>query len=108
MNMTPLSDKAKIVYAALEKLDATNINNKVNAYTIMDYIIEEAETLQSHPWLQEINETDYVDFTIEVNVKRVCTLLTALAKHDLVIKTEPSTVKIDGTTRSLRYYYLKK
>jgi hypothetical protein len=31
-----------------------------------------------------------------------------LAKHDLVIKTEPSTVKIDGTTRSLRYYYLKK
>lgn len=106
--MAPLSYKAKIVYAALEQLEAVNKDSQVNAYTILDYIVEEAETLQKHPWLQEIDEQAYVDFTIDVKIRSICTLLTALAAQDLVIKTEPRSVKIDGTFRSLRYYFLKK
>lgn len=106
--MDNISDKAKIIYAALDKLGAIDKENKITSYTILDYIVEESEELQEHPMLKDIPENEYVDFTIDVNIKSINTIITSLAKKNIVIKTEPTNIKIDGTTRNLRQYYIKK
>jgi hypothetical protein len=57
--------------------------------------------------IKDIPEQEYMDITLDINIKSINTIVTALAKKDLVIKTEPSTITVDGTSRSLRQYYLK-
>lgn len=103
-----ISDKAKVVYAALEKLGAVNKDNKVTSYAILDYIIEESEELQTHELLTDIPEDDYMTITLEVNLKSVTAVLTSLARKNIIIKTEPTNITVDGTTRNLRQYFLKK
>lgn len=105
--MDNMSNKAKVVYAALKEMGAVNKESKVTSYAILDYIVEEAETLQENELLKDIPEQEYVDITLEVNIKSINTIVTSLAKRDLVIKTEPSTLTVDGTSRSLRQYFLK-
>lgn len=105
--MDNLSDKAKIIYAAMDNLGARGKENKTNSYAILDYIVEESETLQEHELCKDIKEEDFVDFTIGVNTKSINTIITSLAKKNIVIKTEPINIKIDGTTRNLRQYYIK-
>lgn len=103
-----ISDKAKVIYATLDKLGAVNAENKVTSYAILDYIIEESETLQEHELLKDIPEDNYMNITLEITLKGINTIITALAKKDLVVKTEPTSITVDGTTRSLRQYFLKK
>jgi hypothetical protein len=106
--MDNMSHKAKVVYAALSEMGAISKETKVTSYAILDYIVEEAETLQENELLKDIPEQDYLDFTLEVNIKSINAIVTSLAKKDLLIKTEPSTITVDGTSRSLRQYFLKK
>lgn len=103
-----ISDKAKVIYATMEKLGAVDNENKITSYAILDYIIEESEELQEHELLKDIPEDDYMNITLEITLKGINTIITSLAKKDLVIKTEPTSITVDGTTRSLRQYYLKK
>jgi hypothetical protein len=105
--MDKLSDKALIVYASLDMLEAKDNKTKVNVYSVLDFIGEHEE-LQEHPLLKNITEFDFVNIVMEINVKSIVACLTALAKKDIVVKTEPSNYKIDGITRSLKSYYLKK
>ena len=92
----------------MEKLGAVDNENKITSYAILDYIIEESEELQEHELLKDIPEDDYMNITLEITLKGINTIITSLAKKDLVIKTEPTSITVDGTTRSLRQYYLKK
>jgi hypothetical protein len=103
-----ISDKAKVIYATMEKLGAVDNENKITSYAILDYIIEESEELQEHELLKDIPEDDYMNITLEITLKGINTIITSLAKKDLVVKTEPTSITVDGTTRSLRQYYLKK
>lgn len=103
-----ISNKAKVIYATMEKLGAVDNENKITSYAILDYIIEESEELQEHELLKDIPEDEYTNITLEITLKGVNTLITSLAKKDLVVKTEPVSLTVDGTTRSLRQYYLKK
>ena len=106
--METLSNKAKIVYAAMEALGATNKENQVTAYTILDYIIEEGESLEENERLADIDNEEYVNITLEINIKAIATILTALAKKNIIIKTDPSTVTVDGERKQLRHYFIKK
>lgn len=103
-----ISDKAKVIYATMEKLGAVDNENKITSYAILDYIIEESEELQEHELLKDIPEDDYMNITLEITLKGINTIITSLAKKDLVVKTEPTSITVDGTTRNLRQYYLKK
>lgn len=103
-----ISNKAKVIYATMEKLGAVDNENKITSYAILDYIIEESEELQEHELLKDIPEDDYMNITLEITLKGINTIITSLAKKDLVVKTEPTSITVDGTTRSLRQYYLKK
>ena len=105
--MDNMSNKAKVVYAALKEMGAISKDTKVTSYAILDYIVEEAETLEENELLKDIPEQEYFDITLEVNIKSINTIVTSLAKKNIVIKTEPSNITIDGTSRNLRQYYLK-
>ena len=105
--MDGMSNKAKVVYVALKEMGAISKETKVTSYAILDYIVEEAETLEENELIKDIPEQEYMDITLDINIKSINTIVTALAKKDLVIKTEPSTITVDGTSRSLRQYYLK-
>ena len=105
--MDGMSNKAKVVYAALKEMGAISKDTKVTSYAILDYIVEEAEALEENELLKDIPEQEYMDITLDINIKSINTIVTALAKRDLLIKTEPSTIQVDGTSRSLRQYYLK-
>lgn len=105
--MDNMSNKAKVVYAALKEMGAISKDTKVTSYAILDYIVEEAETLEENELLKDIPEQEYLDITLEVNIKSINTIVTSLAKKNIVIKTEPSNITIDGTSRNLRQYYLK-
>ena len=54
-----ISNKAKVIYATMEKLGAIDNENKITSYAILDYIIEESEELQEHELLKDIPEDDY-------------------------------------------------
>lgn len=105
--MEGMSDKAKVVYAALKEMGAINKDNKVTSYAILDYIVEEAENLQDNELLKNIPEQDYLDITLEINIKSINAIVTSLAKKNLVEKTEPTTLTVEGTSRTLRQYFLK-
>lgn len=105
--MDNVSNKAKIIYAALKELGAVDKENKTTSYAILDYIIEEAEELQDNELLKDIPEQEYLDFTLDINIKSINTIITSLAKKDLVVKTEPTNLTVEGTTRNLRQYYIK-
>ena len=102
--MDNMSNKAKVVYAALKEMGAISKDTKVTSYAILDYIVEEAETLEENELLKDIPEQEYLDITLEVNIKSINTIVTSLAKKNIVIKTEPSNITIDGTSRNLRQY----
>lgn len=106
--MDNMSNKAKVIYAAFQEMGAVNKESKVTSYAILDYIVEEAETLQENELLKDIPDQEYVDITLDVNIKSINAIVTSLAKKDLVVKTEPSTITVDGTSRSLRQYFLKQ
>lgn len=104
--MKSLSKKAKVVYAAFEMLNAKGLENKVNAYTILDFISEN-EDLQDHDLIKDMDEQDFVDIIMDLNIKSVNTIIASLCRKDLVEKTEPTSIKIDGQRRNLRQYFLK-
>lgn len=108
VDMDNMSNKAKVIYAAFKEMGAVNKESKVTSYAILDYIVEEAETLQENELLKDIPDQEYVDITLDVNIKSINAIVTSLAKKDLVVKTEPSTITVDGTSRSLRQYFLKQ
>lgn len=104
--MESLSKKAKVVYAAFEMLNAKGLENKVNAYTILDFISEN-EDLQEHALIKDMDEQDFVDIIMDLNIKSVNTIIASLCRKDIVEKTEPTSIKIDGQRRNLRQYFLK-
>ena len=119
--MESLSDKAKIVYAtflklgaigeenkitSLKMLGAEGSENKVTSYAILDFISEN-EDLQEHELLKDVNETDFVDIIMELNIKSVNTIIASLCRKGLVEKTEPTSMTIDGQRRNLRQYFIK-
>lgn len=106
--MDNLSNKAKVIYATLDKLEAYNKDSKVTSYAILDYIVEESDDLHEHELLKEIPEEEFVDITLDANIKSINTIITSLAKKGLVNKTEPTSITVDGTSRNLRQYFLKK
>lgn len=108
VDMDNMSNKAKVIYAAFKEMGAVDKESKVTSYAILDYIVEEAETLQENELLKDISDQEYVDITLDVNIKSINAIVTSLAKKDLVVKTEPSTITVDGTSRSLRQYFLKQ
>lgn len=105
--MDNISNKAKIIYAALKELRAVDKENKTTSYSILDYVVEQADELKENELLKDIPDQEYLDFTLDVNIKSINTIITSLAKKDLLVKTEPTTITVDGTSRSLRQYYLK-
>lgn len=105
--MENLSNKAKIVYATFQMLNAIGEENKVTAYAILDYI-EENEELQDNELLKDISEEDFADMIFDFNIKSVNTLIASMCRKDIVGKTEPRSIKIDGQKHNLREYYLKK
>jgi len=105
--MDNISNKAKIIYAALKELGAVDKENKTTSYSILDYVVEQADELKENELLKDIPDQEYLDFTLDVNIKSINTIITSLAKKDLLVKTEPTTITVDGTSRSLRQYYLK-
>lgn len=104
--MESLSKKAKVVYAAFEMLNAKGLENKVNAYTILDFISEN-EDLQEHALIKDMDEQDFVDIIMDLNIKSVNTIIASLCRKGIVEKTEPISIKIDGQRRNLRQYFLK-
>ena len=104
--MESLSKKAKVVYAAFEMLNAKGLKNKVNAYTILDFISEN-EDLQDHDLIKDMDEQDFVDIIMDLNIKSVNTIIASLCRKGIVEKTEPTSIKIDGQRRNLRQYFLK-
>lgn len=104
--MESLSKKAKVVYAAFEMLNAKGLENKVNAYTILDFISEN-EDLQDHDLIKDMDEQDFVDIIMDLNIKSVNTIIASLCRKGIVEKTEPISIKIDGQRRNLRQYFLK-
>ena len=104
--MDNLSDKAKIVYEALNMLGAKGIENAVTSYTILDFISENEE-LQEQESLNDIEETDFVDIIMELNIKSVNTIIASLCHKNLVIKTEPQSIVVDGQRHNLRQYFIK-
>lgn len=106
--MDELSYKAKVIIVALNQMKATNKDNKTNSYAILDYIVEETDALCKDPMLKDIPEEDLVNITIDISIKSINTLITSLAKKNIVEKTEPTSILVEGTRRNLRQYYLKK
>ena len=104
--MESLSKKAKVVYAAFEMLNAKGLENKVNAYTILDFISEN-EDLEDHDLIKDMDEQDFVDIIMDLNIKSVNTIIASLCRKGIVEKTEPTSIKIDGQRRNLRQYFLK-
>ena len=104
--MESLSKKAKVVYAAFEMLNAKGLENKVNAYTILDFISEN-EDLQDHTLIKDMDEQDFIDIIMDLNIKSVNTIIASLCRKGIVEKTEPTSIKIDGQRRNLRQYFLK-
>lgn len=104
--MDNLSDKAKVVYATLEMLGAKGSDNKVTSYAILDFISEN-EDLQDQELLKDVNENDFVDIIMELNIKSVNTIIASLCRKGLVEKTEPSSITVDGQRRNLRQYFIK-
>ena len=104
--MESLSKKAKVVCAAFEMLNAKGLENKVNAYTILDFISEN-EDLQDHDLIKDMDEQDFVDIIMDLNIKSVNTIIASLCRKGIVEKTEPTSIKIDGQRRNLRQYFLK-
>ena len=63
-----ISNKAKVIYATMEKLGAVDNENKITSYAILDYIIEESEELQEHELLKDIPEDDYMNITCTISI----------------------------------------
>lgn len=105
--MNGLSNKAKVIYAALEKLNAYSEQSEVTSYKLLDYISEDEE-LNEYPLLKDISEEEFVEIIMDLNLKSINTLIASMCRKDLVIKTEPHSIKIDGERHNLRFYYLKK
>lgn len=106
--MEKLSNKAKVVYATLEQLGAIDKENKVTSYAILDYIIEESEELYKHELVKDIPEQEFVDITLDINLKSISATLTPMVKKNLINSTDPTTIKVNGTNRNLKQYFLNK
>lgn len=105
--MEEISDKAKIVYAALDTMGAHGIENKVSIYAIMDFISEE-EDVAEHPLCGDILQYEFVNNIMEMELKSTAAVLTGLCKRGYVGKTDPIYTKINGKKKYLRYYFLPK
>ena len=104
--MEGLSDKAKVVYATFEMLGAKGIENGITSYAVLDFISEN-EDLQDQELLKDITETDFVDIIMDLTIKSVNTIIASLCRKDIMGKTEPESMKVDGQRRNLRKYFLK-
>lgn len=104
--MEELSLKAKIVYATMEMLNATK-DNKITSYNILDFI-EENEELQDNHLIKEISEEDFVDAIMDLNIKSINTLIASMCRKNLIEKTEPESIIINGRKHNLRKYFIKK
>ncbi len=104
--MNELSDKAKIIYATLEMLEAKDSKSGVTSYAILDYISENEE-VQEHPLLKEIEEEDFVNIIMELNIKSINTLVASMCRKGMVEKTDARSMVVDGQRRNLRLYYIK-
>lgn len=104
--MDTLSDKAKIVYAVFQSLEARNLGSAITSYTVLNYI-EENEDLQEHELLKDIPEEEFVNIIMDMNIKSINTLIASMCRKDLIEKTAPSSMKVDGERKNLRLYYLK-
>ena len=104
--MKELSAKATVVHTALTLMEATKAENKVTSYAIEDFIIGTEDILE-HGSCSNIEEETYENIVLEINIKSINTILASLVRRGIVYKTEPSSVIIEGVTRTLRQYYLK-
>ena len=89
------------------KLGAVGEENKVTSYAILDYI-EENEELQEDEMLKDISEEDFVNIILDFNIKSINTLIASMCRKDIIVKTEPKSIKIDGQRHNLREYFIKK
>ena len=105
--MDGLSNKAKVIYAAFDKLKADCPERQITSYRLLDYISEDEE-LEEHPLLKDMDEEEFVDIIMDLNIKSINTLIASMCRKDLIVKTEPTSIKIDGQRHNLRYYFLKK
>lgn len=103
--MENLSDKAKIVYATFKMLEASGEANAVTSYTVLNYI-EENEELQEHEILKDMSEEDFVDIIMNMNIKSVSAVITALCRKNLLGKTATMSIKVDGERKDLKKYFL--
>lgn len=104
--MEDLSVKAKIIYAALDKLNAKGEENKVTSYALLDFISED-DDLIDHPLLKDVNEQDFMNIIMDLNIKSINALIVSMCRKGIVEKTEPVSMKIDGQRRNLRQYFIK-
>ncbi len=105
--MESLSYKAKIVYAAMDMLNARSSTQTTNSYMVLD-LISENEDLAQHELLKDLSEQQFVDYIMDMTIKGVSALMSSLAKKDIAVKTEPHNIYIDGIQRTVREYFLIK
>lgn len=103
--MDELTNKSKVVYAAFDMLNANSQDSKVTSYSLLDFISEN-EDLQDHELLKDIDEQEFVDIIMDMNIKSINTIIASMCRKGLVTKTEPTSIKIDGQRRNLRQYFL--
>jgi len=105
--MIEMSKKAKIVYGALDMLQARSIENAVTSFALADFIGEN-EDLQNHEYVKDIEEEDFVNMIMEMNIKSIAGILNGLYKNGIINKTEPMSMKVNGANKILRKYFLVK
>ena len=58
--------------------------------------------------LKDISEEDFVNIILDFNIKSINTLIASMCRKDIIVKTEPKSIKIDGQRHNLREYFIKK
>jgi len=104
--MIELSKKAKIIYGALDMLQAKSPESAVTSFALSDFISED-EDLQNHDYVKDIDENDFVNIIMELNIHSIAGILNGLYAKHIIEKTDPMPMKINGESKNLRKYYLK-
>lgn len=106
INELSLSEKTKIVYVIMDKLNAYGIDNCVNAYQIENYIANDEELYQDNNL--QMKEQHYIDLAFDLNSKSIAKCLSTLINKGIVDATDAKYVCIDKIGHKVKYYYLTK
>jgi DNA-binding transcriptional ArsR family regulator len=93
--------KAQIVLKIFEELAATNEENKINIYQILDKL----ENTDLQDWFPEETAHELFLNKSEMTQKSVSTTIAALVRAGQMRKTEAVATVVNNKTRNIRSYY---